>query len=110
MKTLEERQQIQQEALTRAVSSPSWSNYPVIFSGFLERGIPETDIKPRENIFTFDAWKALGRHVKRGEHGVRVQTWIPIAPKVDEQTGETKPGGRRPKMAVVFHISQTDPN
>ena len=110
MRTMEQRQQTQQEALSRATSGATWSNYPAIFAGFTERGLPESEIKPRENVFTFDAWKALGRHVRKGEHGIRVQTWISIPPKVDEQTGETKPGGRRPKSAVVFHVSQTDPN
>ena len=110
MRTMEQYRKVQQDALTRAVSGATWSNYPAIFAGFMERGLPESEIKPRENVFTFEAWKALGRHVRRGEHGVRVQTWIPIPPKVDEQTGETKPGGRRPKTAVVFHVSQTDPN
>ena len=110
MKTMEQRHQIQQDALSRATTGATWSNYPAIFAGFVERGLPESEIKPRENVFTFDAWKALGRHVRRGEHEVRVQTWIAIQPTVDEQTGETKPGGCRPKTAVVFHVSQTDAN
>ena len=110
MRTMEQRQQHQQDALSRATTGATGSNYPAIFAGFLARGLLESEIKPRENVFTFEAWKALGRHVRRGEHGVRVQTWIAIQPKVDEQTGETRPGGRRPKTAVVFHVSQTDPN
>ena len=109
-RTIEQRHPIQQDALCRATTGAPWSNYPAIFAGFVERGLPESEIKPRENVFTFDAWKALGRHVRRGEHGVRVQTWIAIQPTVDEQTGETKPGGGRPKTAVVFHVSQTDAN
>jgi len=28
--------------------------------GFAAKGIPESEIKPRENVFTFNAWKALG--------------------------------------------------
>jgi hypothetical protein len=51
-------------------------NYSAIFQGFMAKGIAETDIKPRENVFTFHAWKALGRSVKRGEHGVKVVTFI----------------------------------
>ena len=64
------------ESLKRAVSGQSLSNFPAIFQGFAAKGIPEAEIKPRENVFTFEAWKALGRVVRRGEHGVRVVTFI----------------------------------
>jgi len=104
-------QEMRQEALGRATTGQTMSNYPAIFAGFMERGIPEAEIRPRENVFTFEAWKALGRHVRRGEHGVHVSTWVPVAAKVDAQTGEEiRPAGRRPKMAVVFHMSQTEAN
>lgn len=100
----------QQEALTRAVSSPAVTNYPTIYAGFLEMGIPEDDIKPRENVFTFHAWKAQGRHVKKGQHGVRVVTYIPVKSReTDEQTGERQTV-TRPWHTTVFHISQTEPN
>src|ERR1700676_3432529 len=65
-----------QEALSRAMSGQSCSNFPAIFQGFAAKGIPEAEIKPRENVFTFDAWKALGRYVRKGEHGVKVVTMI----------------------------------
>src|SRR5690348_9519963 len=48
-----------QEALTRAISGHSLSNFPAIFAGFAAKGIPEAEITPRENVFTFDAWKKL---------------------------------------------------
>jgi hypothetical protein len=107
------REQIQQEALSRAVGNTSMTNFPDIYRGFLEKGIPAEDIRPRENIFTYHAWRALGRQVRRGEHGVKVTTWIPMS----KLTGETTPDGdpervqlgRRAHTAVVFHISQTDP-
>ena len=57
---------------SRAVHGQSLSNFPAIFQGFAAKGIPESEIKPRENVFTFNAWKALGRVVRRGEHGVKV--------------------------------------
>ena len=44
-----------QEALSRAVSGQSLSNFRAIFAGFAAKGIPESEIKPRENVFTFDA-------------------------------------------------------
>ena len=43
----------QQEALSRALASHSLSNYAAIFTGFADKGI--TDIRPRENVFTFQA-------------------------------------------------------
>lgn len=98
-----------QEALNRAVSSHSLSNFPAIFRGFAAKGIPDSDIKPRENVFTFDAWKALGRVVRRGEHGVRVCTFIDTPGKeTDQDTGERKII-RRPWTTTVFHVSQTEP-
>ena len=97
------------EALTRAVSGQTTSNYPAIFQGFLAKGIPESEIRPRENVFTFDAWKALGRYVRKGEHGVRVVTFIETKSKeIDQDTGEPKMI-RRPWTTTVFHISQTEP-
>jgi antirestriction protein ArdC len=84
------------------------SNYPAIFQGFMARGIPESEIHPRENVFTFEAWKALGRYVRKGEHGVKVVTFIETKSKeVDQDTGEAKII-RRPWTTTVFHISQTE--
>ncbi len=92
---------IQSEALFRAENSLSTSNYPAIYSGFEEKGI--SDIQPRVNVFTYHAWKAKGRQVRKGEHGVRVVTWIK---GTDKKTGKEK---TYPKRTTVFHISQTDP-
>jgi N-terminal domain of anti-restriction factor ArdC len=64
------------EGLERATTGQTLTNYPAIFEGFMAKGIAEGDIKPRENVFTFQAWKALGRSVKKGEHGVKVVTFI----------------------------------
>ena len=100
--------QARQEALARAVSGQSFSNFPAIFHGFAAKGIPEAEIKPRENVFTFEAWKALGRVVRRGEHGVKVVTFIETKSKeLDQDTGEAKII-RRPWSTTVFHISQTE--
>src|SRR6516162_1927535 len=70
------KDEIQQEALSRAVGNQSLTNWPAIFQGFIAKGIPEHEIKPRENVFTYHAWRALGRQVRRGEHGVKVTTWV----------------------------------
>ena len=106
-----DREQIQQEALSRAASGIVLSNYPAIFEGFIAKGIAESEIKPRENVFTFNAWKALGRYVRKGEHGVKVCTYAPVERKeIDPATGaERIVEGKRPWMATVFHVSQTEP-
>jgi len=106
-----DKEQMQQEALGRAIGNQSTMNYAAIFQGFMEKGIPESDILPRENVFTYHAWRALGRQVRRGEHGVKVTTWIPTERKErDKTTGEERVStGRICHTAVVFHVSQTDP-
>ena len=100
----------QTEALSRAITGQSWSNYPAIIQGFKARGIPEEQISPRENVFTYQAWKALGRQVRKGEHGVKVVTFIKRDKKTkDRETGETKfEVVSMPRTVSVFHISQTD--
>lgn len=100
--------QLQQEALTRATSGQSWGNYQSIFEGFIARGIPETDIKPRENVFTYNAWLAQGRQVRRGEHGVKITTFVEIKPK-DGDDGDASKTYKRPQTTTVFHVSQTSP-
>lgn len=118
------KQEIQAEALSRAVGGQSLANWPTILAGFTAKGIPESDIRPRENVFTYHAWRALGRQVRRGEHGVKVVTFVSARTSPDAGNGPcpnsdgdkeatTSPvkrsGGRRPWTATVFHVSQTDP-
>jgi antirestriction protein ArdC len=113
------REEMQQEALTRAATGQSFSNWPAIVAGFMAKGIPESDIRPRENVFTYHAWRALGRQVRRGEHGVKVLTYVSIKGKqdkdgvatndVDGTDRPTRGATRRPWTATVFHVSQTDP-
>ncbi|KKM77490.1 hypothetical protein LCGC14_1369630 [marine sediment metagenome] len=102
------RAEREQEALGRARASLSLGNYRVIYLGFMDKGIAKDDIKPRDNVLTFHAWRALGRTVKKGEHGVSVVTFIPIKGKEKDKAGlEVEVERRRMKAATVFHISQT---
>jgi antirestriction protein ArdC len=103
------KQELAEQALANARGGMSVANYAAIYQGFTARGIAEADITPRVNVLTFRAWQALGRVVKRGEHGVRIHTFVALPARVDKTTGETIPGGRRPKWTTVFHISQTEP-
>jgi hypothetical protein len=101
-------EEVRQEALTRAISGQTMSNYPAIYQGFIAKGIPESEIRPRENVFTFNAWRALGRTVRRCEHGVKVLTFIDRASKeTDIDTGERKMI-RLAWSTTVFHVSQTE--
>jgi len=96
---------VQAEALHRATEQNSLANYTAIYNGFAAKGLNEADIQPRVNVFTYNAWLALGRQVRKGEHGVKVVTWIPVSKK---KADGSKEAFRRPKATTVFHISQTD--
>jgi antirestriction protein ArdC len=100
--------ELQDEALARARSGMSELNYLTIIDGFVAKGISESDIVPRVNVLTYQAWRATGRQVRRGEHGIRVLTWIPIGEQRDKQGEITRKAGKRPKTASVFHVTQTD--
>ena len=101
---------MQAEALGRARSGESTANYGAIFRGLMAKGIPESEIEPRVNVLTYHAWRALGRQVRAGEHGVSIISWRDIPAKIDENTGEIlKKGGKIPTGGSVFHISQADP-
>src|SRR5215470_16900118 len=102
-----DKEQMQQEALGRAIGNQSTMNYAAIFQGFMEKGIPEDQILPRENVFTYHAWRALGRQVRRGEHGVKVTTWIPTERKErDKVTGEAWRPSRSIRSANIFLVSR----
>jgi antirestriction protein ArdC len=110
-RTTAEREEMQAESLSRAIGGQSALNYETILREFIARGIPAGDITPRENVFTFNAWRALGRTVKRGEKGVAIISFVPMRRKErDPSTGETTTKeGARPTTSHVFHISQTEP-
>ena len=103
------KQEIAQEALTRARHGNALTNLPAIYQGFVEKGIPENEILPRENVLTYHAWRAVGRQVRKGEHGVKICTWVPMEKTEKTEEGKTEVVTfKRPRTATVFHISQTD--
>lgn len=102
------KEEIQHQALLNAITSDSTVNYQAIVKGFTEKGIDPADIIPRQNVFTFNAWKRLGRVVRKGEHGVKIIVVIECDKKVDDE-GKIKVPVKKPKSATVFHISQTEP-
>lgn len=97
---------IRADALDRATKGQSLANFPAIIEGFTAKGIPEDQILPRVNVFTYEAWKVQGRQVRRGEHGVKVVTFVEMSKTSDDdKEPET---WRHPRSTTVFHVSQTD--
>ncbi len=94
--------EIAQTALSRAKYGQSTANFSALFDGFLSMGIPAADILPRVNVLSFHAWRAVGRTVRRGEHGVKLVTWI------DAKQSDTGESRKLARSVTVFHISQTD--
>lgn len=78
----------------KAQRGASIHNDTVVVASFLERGIEAT---PRVDVFTFNAWLAKGRVVRKGEKGVRIVTFF-------QKTDGTKVS----RSVTVFHLSQTD--
>jgi antirestriction protein ArdC len=102
------------ESLLNAISRDSTMNYAAIVEGFVEKGISIDQIIPRENVFTFNAWKALGRAVRKGEQGVAIVTFVKCKGKANAgelaaADGQPGAGYVRPVRTHVFHVSQTDP-
>ena len=100
------KDELNREALGRARRCSSLANCLAVVSEFKNRGIPESEIDPGQNVLTYRAWLGAGRQVRRGEKGVQVATRIPCT-KTDEKTGKEE-SYTRPWMATVFHVTQTD--
>ncbi|MCC7376983.1 MAG: hypothetical protein IT581_20150 [Verrucomicrobiales bacterium] len=110
MKTVQRQKFDPERARQRAQTGQSMANFGAIIEAFTARGIPAEEIRPRENVFTYQVWRQMGRQVRKGEKGVRITTFIPTV-RIDHVGGESREvvTGRRPWFATVFHESQTDP-
>ncbi|MCX6025449.1 MAG: ArdC-like ssDNA-binding domain-containing protein [Chloroflexi bacterium] len=56
-------------------------------------------------------WQAQGMQVRKGEHGIHIQTYAPVTrTEVDPATGQetTIEAGKRPTLAFVFCRHQVD--
>ncbi len=100
----------QAQSLDRAKNGKSTANYLAILAGFSAMGILESDIKPRNNVFTYQAWRAQGRQVRKGVHGVRISTFVPITIKDKKHPNDRSKDktASKPRQTTVFHFSQTD--
>ncbi len=97
-----ERAAMQTAALGRAREGRTCTNDLLIIAAYAAKGI---DAHPRIDVFTFNAWKALHRHVRKGEHGVHIGTY---AHKETIKPDGTMEEDSFPTSAVVFHVTQTD--
>ena len=91
-------------ALQRAENPRNIINIQTVFEAAIERGIEGA--MPGENVLTFNAWKAKGRVVKKGEKALCMLVTFFERDVRDQSTGDVnkvKQAGR----AAVFHISQT---
>lgn len=83
-----------QATVAKAQRGMSIHNDTLVIAAFQERGIEAT---PRVDVFTFNAWLAKGRVVRKGQKGVKIVTFF------------EKPDGTKVSRSVtVFHVSQTD--
>ena len=92
------RQIALQDDLNSVKNGTNTSNYMKIMAGFMAKGILESEITPRVNVFKYKGWLAEGRQVQKGEKGVKIVSVI-----------TDRNGRKRPTFATVFHISQTLP-
>lgn len=81
----------------------SMTNAMILAGAASKRGC---QCKAYEDWFTYKRWQAQGQQVKRGEHGVRLSTFV-IMTKTDED-GNKVPIGRRPWRSVVFCRCQVE--
>jgi len=68
------------------------------------------DCEPYRDVFTYQRWQAQGFQVRKGEHGVRITTWIEASEKREP---EAEPEAERkvyrlPRAVVVFCRCQVD--
>jgi len=101
-----ERAALDRESLRRAREGTSVANDVLCVQAFAERGIPVGEIEPRVNVLTFNAWRAVGRFVRKGEKAVKLPVIIPVAGEAAE--GEEPEIHKRRGWAYVFHVSQTE--
>jgi N-terminal domain of anti-restriction factor ArdC len=66
-----------------------------------------TQFPEATRVCGFNAWKKLGRFVKKGEHGIVIVAPMPIRER-EENTDESRTVGLRFRGVCVFDVSQTD--
>ena len=107
---LSKRQAQDDEAYLRGSRVKPNSNDTPVITQLVSRGIPLADIVtfgPGQNVRTYRAWRSIGRQVRKGERSVRCTVWLSVE-KPDKRNPEKTKVVSYPKIACVFHVSQTD--
>lgn len=84
-------------AQARTFNTHSQENAAILEAAAALRGC---DCRPYVDWFTYNRWQAQDQQVQRGEHGVKILTWIETEKK-DKKTGEVK-RELKPRRATVF--------
>ena len=81
----------------------SMANALIVAAAAAKRGC---QCQPYEDWFTYKRWLAQGYQVKRGEHGVRLSTFVEMT-KTDDDGNKTIIG-KRPWRSTVFCRCQVE--
>ena len=74
-----------------------------------ERARPGCTCEPYADVYTFARWRAQGRTVRKGEHGIALPVVIERTYVGNDETGEeTERTGRMLRRSYVFCRCQTD--
>jgi len=113
--TVTERKARNEESLVNGSRcQPNSNDMPVIME-FEGKGIPADQVNtfgPDQNVYTYNAWQAQDRQVRKGEKSVTCTVWIPVVVKgkPDAIREADRKDRTRSRMhnACLFHVSQTD--
>jgi antirestriction protein ArdC len=83
-------------------SATSFDRYSMI-NAVIVKHERKCECEPYEDIYTYARWQAQGYQVRKGEHGTRITTFIPVKDKATD-----KVIGSRPWSSVVFCRCQVD--
>lgn len=110
----ERRERNENSLISASRTAPNSNDLPVI-AEFGLRGIEAEDCHTfgwNQNVFTYNAWQAQDRQVRKGEKSVRCTVWIPVVVKGRPESNieRLRKDHTRSRMstACLFHITQTD--
>ncbi len=90
-----------QEAIT--FSSKSLASELILAQAASDRGC---DCIAYHDWFTYRRWRAQGQQVQKGEHGIKLTTYVPI---YRDEDGQQVQVGTRPRTTTVFCRCQVKP-
>ena len=92
------------EQATTFENGYSTASILIVTQALQERGC---DCQPYTDTFTYNRWKAQGMQVQKGEHGIKLMTYIPVTKETDD--GKTEVTHTRPWSTTVFCRHQVKP-